>query len=87
VGNFFNHQDAKNALKDKGVAGEQAVIEAMLANKDNNARLNFVRTLGDIGTRNVGGNALLQYAQRNPNDRLLLAVIQGELKKINQRGK
>src|SRR5262249_6115992 len=59
----FNRNEATPVLKAAGIKGEQAVIEAMFTTKDNNVRHHYVRLLGEIGTRNVGGAALVQLVQ------------------------
>jgi hypothetical protein len=87
MGNFFNQQEARNALKECGSTAEPAVIEAMNATSDGRARMEYVRLLGEIGTRKLGGAALQQLASRFQQDRFLNQVIQQSLKAINDRGK
>ncbi|MBI2805738.1 MAG: hypothetical protein HYX68_12230 [Planctomycetes bacterium] len=87
LGNFFNGNDARQALKDAGNLAEPAVVEAMLATQDGRARAAYVNYLGEIGTRMGSLKALQVVAFRHQNDRQLAQAIQNAVLAINARGK
>lgn len=84
---FHVEAAAKAALKEAGPDAEPAVVEALLATKDNRARGAYVNFLGEIGTIKVGAAAINQVALANPQDRFLMISCQQALKSIQDRGK
>jgi HEAT repeat protein len=86
VGNFFNGNEAKAALKNAGPRAEPAVVEVMTTTQDGRVRTECARFLGEIGTRG-SIQALTFTAQRFAQDVQLRNAAQQSIAAINGRGK
>jgi HEAT repeat protein len=93
ISNFFDAGEVQRVLKECGSAAEPAVIEVMTNTPDGRTRTDCARVLGDIGTRNVSGQALqnmllrMQQLPQVQQDRQFMATAQFALQTINNRGK
>ncbi len=78
--------EAYGALRDAGAAAEPAVVEVLATTLDQRIRMDCIRLLGDIGTRNGGSLVVMQQlVMRFPQDNLLRVQAQMASQRILSR--